>query len=329
MYVSNTKTGTKKFILSTSGLNSYGFRILTEGADLEQFKKNPVMLFNHSRDNEHYAGPVGRWNNIAIDGDSIIAESDFDMNDAKATVLADKVEHGFLRAASFGIKILETSDDAALMLPGQLLPTVTKWKAVEASVCDIPSNDDSLILYNANDEMIELTQQGLVNFFTPSPQTQTADDMELLKQVNTALNLSADTNAALTLTALQNIANEHNSLKTQNEQLKAENNAMHAELIDGLVQLAVEQKKISATQKPIYAELMKKDFDNTRKLIDGIKPAINLAQAIQQNGSDTVDRSLWTLNDYRQKDPKALELMRVQMPDKFQKLVDAFESAVK
>lgn len=317
----DTKTGTKKFILSTSGLNSYGFRILTEGADLEQFKKNPVMLFNHNRDAQDYTGPVGRWNNIAIEGDSITAESDFDMNDAKATALADKVQHGFLRAASFGIKILETSDDTALMLPGQLLPTVTKWKAVEASVCDIPSNDDSLILYNANDERIELTQQALVNFFAP-PAAQNNNDMELLRQVNEILKLSADTNAATALNALHELHARH-------EQMKAEKTALHEELVDGILQLAIEQKRISAAQKPIYAELMKKDYDNTRKLIDGIKPAVNLVQAVQQSNTESVDRTLWTLNDYRQKDPKALELMRVQMPDKFQKLLDAFEASVK
>lgn len=326
--MANTKAGTKKFVLSTSGLNSYGFRILTEGADLEQFKKNPVMLFNHSRDNESYTGPVGRWLNIAIDGDTITAESEFDMNDAKAAALADKVENGFLRAASFGIKILETSDAAELMLPGQLLPTVTKWKAVEASVCDIPSNDDSLILYNINDERIELTQQGLVNFFTPLHTTTTAD-MELLQHLNTALNLSADAKQSDALTALQHVANEHKTLTADNLQLKAENEALHNELVDGLVQLAIEQKKISAHQKPLYVELMKKDFDNTRKLIDGIKPAINLAQAVQQHYHDTEDRSLWTLNDYRQRDPRALEQMRVQLPAKFQQLLEAFEQSVK
>lgn len=328
--MTQNKTGTKKFVLSTSGLNSYGFRILTEGADLQQFIKNPVMLFNHSRDNEHYTGPVGRWNNIEIDGDTITAESDFDMNDAKATALADKVENGFLRAASFGIKILETSDDAALMLPGQLLPTVTKWKAVEASVCDIPSNDDSLILYNANDERIELTQPGLINFFSPlTPTLNNNADMELLKQLNTTLNLNADATQAAALTALQQIANEHNTLKTENEALRAEKDALHNELIDGVVQLAVEQKKIAAAQKPLYAELMRKDYDNTRKIIDSIKPAVNLAQAIQQGNADTADRTLWTLNDYRQKDPKALELMRVQMPEQFKRLVDALELSVK
>lgn len=40
----------KRIILSDSSLNRYGYRVLTEGINLEAFKKNPVMLYMHLRD---------------------------------------------------------------------------------------------------------------------------------------------------------------------------------------------------------------------------------------------------------------------------------------
>lgn len=39
----------KDFIINTSGLNSYGTRVLTPGIDLAQFKRNPVLLYMHTR----------------------------------------------------------------------------------------------------------------------------------------------------------------------------------------------------------------------------------------------------------------------------------------
>ena len=39
----------KEVIISTSGLNCYGSRILTSGIDLTQYEKNPVLLWMHRR----------------------------------------------------------------------------------------------------------------------------------------------------------------------------------------------------------------------------------------------------------------------------------------
>ena len=39
--------GKLTFVLHDESVNTYGFRMLTSGANLEEFKKNPVMLLNH------------------------------------------------------------------------------------------------------------------------------------------------------------------------------------------------------------------------------------------------------------------------------------------
>ena len=77
-------THNKTFVLHDETINTYGFRMLTAGANLEEFRKNPVMLLNHN----DYTLPIGRWENIRIEGTQILAEAHFDMADEKAREVA-------------------------------------------------------------------------------------------------------------------------------------------------------------------------------------------------------------------------------------------------
>lgn len=51
--------GKLTFVLHDESVNTYGFRMLTSGANLEEFKKNPVMLLNH--DDYLADWPVGKY----------------------------------------------------------------------------------------------------------------------------------------------------------------------------------------------------------------------------------------------------------------------------
>ena len=129
------------FVLHDETVNTYGFRMLTSGANLEEFRKNPVILLNH----KDWELPIGRWENIRIEGTQILADALFDEKDDEAVKIADKVEGGFLRMASMGAwPPEEVSDAAELKLPGQTLPTVTRWTAREASIVTIGANHLSI-----------------------------------------------------------------------------------------------------------------------------------------------------------------------------------------
>ncbi|MCQ5209246.1 hypothetical protein NE467_25500, partial [Bacteroides thetaiotaomicron] len=61
----------KRIILSDSSLSRYGYGVLTSGMLLEAFKKNPVMLYMHFRDE---ASPIwgdtkaiGHWEHIQLE----------------------------------------------------------------------------------------------------------------------------------------------------------------------------------------------------------------------------------------------------------------------
>lgn len=130
-------------------MNSYGTRILTAGIDLEQYKRNPVLLWMHRRSYQDTAGPIGRIENLRRDGDKLIGTPVFDQNDPFAKQVESKWENGFLRMASAGLELLEVSDDPSLAFDGQTRATVTRSKLVEVSIVDIGSNDEALQLYQA------------------------------------------------------------------------------------------------------------------------------------------------------------------------------------
>lgn len=152
----------KTFVLHDESINSNGFWMRTSGADLTQFQKNPIMLWNHNRGwrgTEDEVLPIGHWENIRIEGDKILADAVFD-TDEFSQKIEEKVESGTLRMCSLGVRVIESSSDPIYVKPGQRYETVLKFKVREASIVDIGSNDNALALYDDNDNLIELSAGG-------------------------------------------------------------------------------------------------------------------------------------------------------------------------
>lgn len=138
----------KEVIISTSGLNRYGGRVLTSGIDLEQFRKNPLLLWMHRRSFDGDTMPIGRVEELRLDGDRLIGTPVFDRDDEFAKKIESKWENGFLRMASAGIEILETSGAPEYLLPGQTRYTITRCRLEEVSIVDMGANDEALQLYD-------------------------------------------------------------------------------------------------------------------------------------------------------------------------------------
>ena len=103
----NNQIVTKTFVLHDESVNTYGFYMLTAGCDLEAFRRNPIMLLNH----DDWAAPIGKWANVRIEGDRILADAVFDMGDPRAAEIARKVKEGFLSACSVGAWVTETDSN--------------------------------------------------------------------------------------------------------------------------------------------------------------------------------------------------------------------------
>ena len=146
----------KEVVISTEAVNSYGTRVLTSGIDLEQYRRNPVLLWMHRRAWEGQSMPIGKIENLRVEDGRLIGLPVFDRNDEFARKIESKWESGFLRMASAALEPTEVNPDPALALAGQTRATVTRSKLVEVSIVDIGSNDEALQLCGSDGRLLRL-----------------------------------------------------------------------------------------------------------------------------------------------------------------------------
>lgn len=288
----------KTFILHDETVNTYGFRMLTSGANLEEFRKNPVMLLNHNDWNL----PIGRWENIRIEGSKILADAVFDENDPRAVEVQQKVDTDFIRMASIGAWTQERSDAYDLMLPGQTSSTVTRWTVREASIATIGANHNALALYDSNGNLVNMG-----DFLKRSKPTATMEYTELEDTLNkkdmgkltTVLNLSDAASEADIVTKVNEIISNADRLEKENRTLKDAIDAQKAEQKKkeqqeavALVDAAVKDGRIDAKGKETYLALFDRDFTSAKAALDAV-PARQSVTAMINNGQQRVDMGDW------------------------------------
>lgn len=306
----------KEAIITSNGLNSYGSRVLTEGGDLRQYERNPVLLFMHNRAFSRENLPIGRMEGLRIDGDRLIGTPVFDLNDEFAKRIADKWENGFLRMLSAGIEIIETSSDASVMLPGQTRPTITKWKLVEVSVVDIGANDEALRLYDQAGAMLKLAS-GIDNEVLPLLKER--EDNQLI--IKTTMNKEL-----LTLLGLQEGATDEQVLATvRGLKEKADKvEAMTLANITAIVDEAVTTKKITADKKDHFVNLGKAaGIDSLRETLSLMKPVQKPTEVIVERTENVAGASDAKFAKLSEVPETELRKMKEENPKEYARLYKA------
>jgi hypothetical protein len=211
----------KEFCLTDNTVNVYGYRLLTEGLQLESFNP-PIGYLMHNRD----AGVAVKWEDFRVDGDKLYAKPV--VNTTLCPGLADQINDGFYNGASVGhIVALEVSNEPDAMLQGQTGPTVTKWFPRECSVVDIPGNQNALAqLYDENDNLLHDLIANPQTFITHKTVT-TMEGISVSATGLSLLNLKADATTAQFDAALADLsarAAKAATLQTEINDLKAEYN---------------------------------------------------------------------------------------------------------
>ena len=311
----------KTFVLSDESVNSYGFRVLTDGIALDNFKKNPVMLWNHTRtwtDRDNAMLPIGRWNNVRVEDGRLLADAEFDMDDPFAAKIARKVEKGILNMCSIGIVVVEDSEDPELLVKGQTRRTVTKCRLREVSVVDIGANANAVVLYDTEGNIMELNADGgcavgLIN----QPKSQ---EMEL-KKIALQLGLpetATEAEVEARITELNAGKSDKTEQPAEVQQLKdritaLENEKQQAETarITELVDQAVADQRITADQKNHFVELGKKlGSADLKATLDCMSPAMKPTDFIGKGGAAPTVKKFSEmaeseLKELREKDPEA------------------------
>lgn len=292
----------KTFVLHDESVNTYGFRMLTSGANLEEFKKNPVMLLNHN----DWSLPIGRWENIRVEGTRILADAVFDEKDTRAVEVMNKVEGDFIRMASIGAWAPEQVSDAFdLQLPGQIGPTVTRWTVREASIVTIGANHNALAFYDKEGNLVELTDKadwttipGLKD--TPNNNVITNNNNKM-GQLTQILKLTDQATESDIVSRVNELIANSDRLQKENETLSAivkENKEKQKQQEQteavALIDAAIKDGRIDAKAREQYISLFDKDFSIGKNILAGIAPRQSVTERIQ---SGAAQKSVVALKD--------------------------------
>ena len=266
----------KRVRISNESLNCYGTRVLTSGMNVEQYNRNPVLLYMHER-----GQVIGYVKDLKVEGGEVTGELVFD----EATELSKRCkkqwEFGSLKMVSVGIDIVETSEDPKFLVQGQRAPTITKSKLFEVSLVDIGANDDAIALHK---DGVRLTLGKDAADVLPPLHIKNNKKRKEMDQEKLALELGLSKGAdeAAISAALAKLK----AKDAEAESLRKECDTLRAARIETLVNAAVAEKKIGEDKKQQFLELGKKvGAEDLEATFDAMSPQVRLSSIVGGRGS--------------------------------------------
>ena len=304
----------KRVRISNDRLNSYGTRVLTSGMDVEQYRRNPVLLYMHERGNV-----IGYMKDVRVENGEVTGEPVFD----EATELSQRCkrqfEFGSLRMVSAGIDIVELSDSPEYLVPGQRRHTVTKSKLFEVSVVDIGANDDALVL-KKDGKSITFGRDGgcplpeLTN--NNHPKSRGKMEAKIMAQQLGLPETATDAEIAEKLGELK-------AAKEENAELRKENDALRLAGITSLVEKAIGEQRMTADRKAEFVELGKEiGAAKLSSVLSAMSPQVRLSAVLAHGGAVATDVAV-TYTKLSEVPGDRLAELREQQPEAYKRLYKA------
>lgn len=144
------------FVLATSDLDRHFEVVDIEGMNIDHFKRNPIMLYNHNPEDV-----IGKWENIRKENGKLIAKPVFYINDDKAKKVKELVQAGIIKGASVSFTPNEIDEIEPPKEVGNILNyfgylKIRKYsKSIlnEVSIVSIPANPYALAKSLMNKEI--------------------------------------------------------------------------------------------------------------------------------------------------------------------------------
>lgn len=324
----------KIFILNDDAVqNSYGFFILTSGGKLDRFKSNPVMLSDHINKNENV---IGNWLNLEVINGLIQAEPNFDIARPIGLEISGQVERDFIKGASMGIlpnwDSLERVGDKLIL---------KEWELVEASIVPVPSNRNSIAIYNVEGKLLEESEIKTLCLSIDSKVPKLNLNINNMKKIILSLGTlvllgfkdqptdGLDTHEVES--KILGLSNELASVKTENEGLKlaakTAKDAQEAALLLATTQkvdLAVTQGKIPADKKEAFVKLGLSSPEILESTLLSIPPknTLGLGVSVPPGDGSIVPA---TMDDFQKLSTELQLSFKNNNPEEYKKLVESIK----
>lgn len=322
-----------KFILSDETVrNSYGFYISTSGISLDRFNTNPIMLSNHTLSNENV---IGSWQDIEVEGSQLLAVPNFDTEDDKAKLIAGKIERGFIKGASIGI----TFDREHLKLVGDNI-YLTKCELYEASIVPVPSNQNSLRLYNQEGQIIKEddVKQLCLSLVSDSQTNQINTQITMKKIILSvaalmALGFKDQPNDGLDASDVEakilGLAQDNAALKSKNDALelaaKTAKEAADAKAkadATAKVKLAITQGKLPADKEDAFVQLGITSPEVLDSTLAAIPAKQNFAAGVTVPIGIGAAPEVKTMDDFQKLSLEAQLAFKAEHPEAYKKILE-------
>ena len=302
----------KRVRISDDSLNSYGFRVLTHGMDVAQYNRNPVLLYMHERGNV-----VGYVKDLKVENNEVTGELMFDCASELSQRCKKQFEFGSLRMVSAGLEILETSEDASMLVQGQTRPTITKSKLFEVSIADVGANDDALVLHK-DGKRITLGRDG----DCPLPLLNNNNKQKTEEMENKTIALKLGLPETATDAEISAKLTELNQLYEQNVSLLKEKESLTLVNITSLVTQAIAEKRLEEKDKDQFVELGKKiGSKELEKTLKAMHPAVKLSSVLgHQGGAPAGDQNFTKLSEVP---ADRIAALRSENPKEYKRLYKA------
>lgn len=304
----------KRVRISNDSLNSYGTRVLTAGMNVEQYCRNPVLLYMHERGNV-----IGYVKDLKVEDDEVTGELVFDEATELSRRCKRQFEFGSLKMVSAGLDIIEMSEDSKYLVAGQTSPTITKSKLFEVSVVDIGANDDALVL-KKDGKRITLGRDGEC----PLPELTSNKPLKQEHQMESkAIALQLGLPETATDAEIAEKLGELKAAKEANAKLQQEKDALTLASITSLVEKAIGEKRITADKKDEFISLGKEiGMEKLTSVFSAMSPQVKLSTVLGQHGTAKTDVPVTYKKLSEVPGDKLLEL-REQQPDEYKRLYKA------
>lgn len=303
----------KRVRISNDSLNSYGTRVLTAGMNVEQYCRNPVLLYMHER-----GDVIGYVKDLKVENDEVTGELVFDEATELSKRCKKQFEFGSLKMVSAGLDIIEMSEDAAHLVAGQTSPTITKSKLFEVSVVDIGANDDALVLTHKG-KTITLGRDGEC----PLPELSNNHQKSKSEMEQKAIALQLGLPETATDAEIAEKLGELKAAKEENAKLQKEKDALTLASITSLVEKAIGEKRITADKKDEFINLGKEiGVEKLTSVFSAMSPQVKLSTVLGQHGTAKTDVPVTYKKLSEVPGDKLLE-MREQQQDEYKRLYKA------
>lgn len=242
----------KKVLISNNSVNAYGFRILTEGIDLTQYRRNPILLFMHRRPSGPDSPlPLGVVEDLEVVDGALYGTPVIKAVDDFSRKIEQQWDEDVLKMVSGEFEAVEWSEDPAVLVAGQTRPTLTRCRLIEVSIVDIGANDDALRLVSGG-QSVRLSMTGECDI--PLIKTNKNEKkMEDLKKIALALGLDSGAGETEILDAIKAAQSDRTSL----EAVQAELASVRLAAVKDAVENAVKDGRIDEKSREDFVQLGK------------------------------------------------------------------------